>query len=85
MRAEHEPSNLHDEVGSVWKSNIGMKWVTGFAALRSLTRTMLSILDGPLDYHTSICGGLFAKSTTSEQAVSCVEISGDAILASTND
>ena len=28
-----------------------MKWVTGFAALRSLTPTMLSILDGRQDFH----------------------------------
>jgi hypothetical protein len=38
-----------------------MKWVTGFAALRSLTPTMLSILDGRRDFHISICRGLCAE------------------------
>ena len=40
---------------------------------------------GVLDCHTSICGGRFAANMTSERAVSCFGISGDAILASTND
>ena len=45
-----------------------MKWVTGFAALGSLTPTMLS-LDGRQDFHISICRGLFAeKSMTSVDA-----------------
>ena len=61
---------IPNRVGRVWRSNISMKWVTGFAALRSLTPTMLSILDGRQDFHISICRGLFAENTTSERAAS---------------
>jgi hypothetical protein len=44
LRGGHGPSKFQIRIGSVWKSNIGMKWVTGFAALRSLTPTMLRAL-----------------------------------------
>jgi hypothetical protein len=45
-----------------------------FCALSSLTPIAL-LPDGQLDCHASICGGLFAKNTTSEQAGSCFGIS----------
>ena len=78
------PSNLHDEVEGAWQSNMNL---TGIASLMASSLSTLTALlpDGVLDYHTSICGGRFAANMTSERALSCFGISGDAILASTND
>ena len=83
-RVEHGPSKLHDEVGGAWKSNMNLTWIVGLMALSLSTPTAL-LPDGVLDCHTSICGGRFAANMTSERAVSCFGISGDTILASTND
>ena len=72
------------EVGGAWKSNMNLTWIVGLVASSLSTPTAL-LPDGPLDCHTSICGGRFAANMRSERAVSCFGISGDAILASTND
>jgi hypothetical protein len=79
-----EYPNLHDEVERAWKSNTKLTESASLMALSSSTPTA-PLPDGPLDYHTSICGGRFAANTISEPGVSCVVSSGDTILASTND
>jgi hypothetical protein len=58
--------------------------IIGLPALSLSTPTAL-LPDRPSGCHTSISGGFFAGNMTSEQAVSWFEISGDAILAGTNE
>ena len=82
-RVEHAPSKFQRGRRN-WRSNMSLTWIVGLMALSLSTPTAL-IRDGLLDFHTSICGGLFAANMTSERAVSCFGISGDIILASTND
>jgi hypothetical protein len=68
-RRKHEQLKSRNQIDASGRSNINTIAIKGFAALRSSKR-MRGIRNGPLGFHTSICGGLFAGNTTSELAVS---------------
>jgi hypothetical protein len=61
-----------------------MTEIDGLMALNLSTPTAL-LPEGPLDCHTSICGGSCAENTTSEQGALCFVIYGGTILAGAND
>ena len=69
-RRKHEPSKSRNQIEASWKSNMNL---TGSTVLWLCVRQRRQCSAFPmdrLDFHTSICGGLFAANMTSERAVS---------------